>query len=483
MKLRDAAELVRLPAALTVPGDSLAGAVSAGWPYGRRTWAAPAASACLYLAGMALNDFADADLDARERPERPIPSGRVDAFEALGLAAGLTAAGLGLAAVAGGRRALRVAVPLAATVWAYDLWAQRNAAGPAFMAAARGLDVLLGAGGNASAAALPALAVATHTAGVTTLSRGEVHGAGRFTVAAALAGTTAATVLAALGAARTARQPGAAVAAAAAAGGPPPPSRAPGTRAAGGGAARGARAALAALRAGVERLAAPAPAGPRGGRRPAAGTSTGSRGGGAAAGVRATVAAPRAGAAGSADLSRPAPRAGAAGSAAAVAVAAAEAARGAVRAPRAARAASPPAARAGAATGLRGALPALRAGVERLAAPARGAEVAARLAAGTTTGPPGGAAAARVATPPVVAVGATAVAVAWYVGGVGRAQLAAARAAGDAGVVRAATGTGVRGGIRLQAALLAGAGAPAAAAALSALGPLARLASRRVSPT
>ena len=36
-----------------------------------------AASACLYAAGMVLNDAFDAELDARERPERPIPSGRI----------------------------------------------------------------------------------------------------------------------------------------------------------------------------------------------------------------------------------------------------------------------------------------------------------------------------------------------------------------------------------------------------------------------
>ena len=121
MRLGDLAELVRLPAVLTVPGDTLAGAAAAGWPLGRRTWALPIASACLYWAGMALNDYADRDLDAVERPERPIPSGRVLPRQALALAAGLTAAGVGTAAAAGGRRALRVAVPLAATVWAYDL--------------------------------------------------------------------------------------------------------------------------------------------------------------------------------------------------------------------------------------------------------------------------------------------------------------------------------------------------------------------------
>jgi 4-hydroxybenzoate polyprenyltransferase len=36
-----------------------------------------AASACLYLAGMVLNDVFDAKLDGVERPERPIPSGRI----------------------------------------------------------------------------------------------------------------------------------------------------------------------------------------------------------------------------------------------------------------------------------------------------------------------------------------------------------------------------------------------------------------------
>ncbi|MPY79540.1 MAG: 4-hydroxybenzoate polyprenyltransferase [Actinophytocola sp.] len=197
MKLRDAAELVRLPAVLTVPGDSLAGGAAAGWPYGKRGWAMPAASACFYLAGMALNDYADRELDAVERPERPIPSGRVRPGEALALASGLTGAGLGIAAAVGGRAALRLAVPVAAAAWTYDLLAKPTAAGPAVMAAARGLDVLLGAAGRPRRAALPACAVAGHTLGVTSLSRGEVHGGSRRAGWAALA-TTASAATAAL---------------------------------------------------------------------------------------------------------------------------------------------------------------------------------------------------------------------------------------------------------------------------------------------
>ncbi len=198
MRLGDLAELVRLPAVLTVPGDTLAGAAAAGWPLGRRTWALPIASACLYWAGMALNDYADRDLDAVERPERPIPSGRVLPRQALALAAGLTAAGVGTAAAAGGRRALRVAVPLAATVWAYDLVIKRTALGPVAMATARGLDVLLGSAGQAHRAAVPMAAVAAHTVGVTALSRGEVHGSRRGVAAAAFGTTAAVAVLAGL---------------------------------------------------------------------------------------------------------------------------------------------------------------------------------------------------------------------------------------------------------------------------------------------
>lgn len=80
-----------------------------------------ASSVALYWAGMAFNDYADATVDAVERPERPIPSGRVARRTALATACGLTAAALGLSALAGGRRALGVALPLTGLVWAYDL--------------------------------------------------------------------------------------------------------------------------------------------------------------------------------------------------------------------------------------------------------------------------------------------------------------------------------------------------------------------------
>ncbi|MER6291195.1 SCO3242 family prenyltransferase [Streptomyces sviceus] len=142
------AELLRLPALFTVPGDALAGAAAASARPTSRTLLAIASSLCLYEAGMALNDWADRDVDAVERPHRPLPSGRVHPAAALGAACALTGAGLTLAACAG-RPALTVAVPLAATVWAYDLALKDTPAGPFAMAAARGLDLLLGAAATA----------------------------------------------------------------------------------------------------------------------------------------------------------------------------------------------------------------------------------------------------------------------------------------------------------------------------------------------
>ncbi|CAM5392222.1 UbiA family prenyltransferase OS=Streptomyces tendae OX=1932 GN=ubiA PE=4 SV=1 [Streptomyces tendae] len=185
------AELLRLPALFTVPGDALAGAAAAGARPGPRTLLAIGSSLCLYEAGMALNDWADRVEDAAERPHRPLPSGRIRPAAALTAAGALTGAGLALAACAG-RPALAVAAPLAATVWAYDLALKHTPAGPGAMAAARGLDLLLGAAatGGGTRAALPSAALlGSHTLAVTAVSRRETTGGSVLAPLAALATT------------------------------------------------------------------------------------------------------------------------------------------------------------------------------------------------------------------------------------------------------------------------------------------------------
>ncbi|KQR26430.1 SCO3242 family prenyltransferase [Microbacterium sp. Leaf151] len=190
----DYLDLVRAPASLTVLGDALVGALSARGPGGDgavRAGALAASSVCLYSAGMALNDWADADLDAVERPERPIPSGRISRSRALAVGAGLTLLGVGSAFVAG-RRSGAVSLALAGALWAYDLVFKPTAAGPVVMAACRGLDVMMGAAGPGwRRALLPAGAVAAHTVAVTAVSRGEVDGSTRTTGRAAVATSVA----------------------------------------------------------------------------------------------------------------------------------------------------------------------------------------------------------------------------------------------------------------------------------------------------
>ncbi|WP_307180042.1 SCO3242 family prenyltransferase [Streptomyces africanus] len=182
---------MRLPALFSVPGDALAGTAATGAPPNLRTVLAIASSLCLYEAGMALNDWADRDVDAVERPHRPLPSGRIRPSAALTAACALTAAGLTLAARAG-RPALAVAAPLAATVWAYDLGLKHTPAGPVAMGAARGLDLLLGAAATTGRTrqALPSAALlGTHTLAVTTVSRQEAQGGSPLAPLAALATT------------------------------------------------------------------------------------------------------------------------------------------------------------------------------------------------------------------------------------------------------------------------------------------------------
>ncbi|WP_078898495.1 SCO3242 family prenyltransferase [Streptomyces sp. CNQ-509] len=211
-------ELLRVSALFTVPGDALAGAAAAGLRPNRGTALAIGSSLCLYEAGMALNDYADRDVDAVERPHRPLPSGRITPRAALAAAAALTAASLGLAAAAG-RRPLALATALAGAVWAYDLKLKNTPAGPAAMAAARTLDLLLGAAATQARAghgAAPpagtsssalrhlqggdgwadgplaaAVLLGVHTYAVTVVSRREVEGGSTAVPLVGLAVTTA----------------------------------------------------------------------------------------------------------------------------------------------------------------------------------------------------------------------------------------------------------------------------------------------------
>ena len=115
---------------------------------------------------MYLNDVFDADIDAQERPDRPIPSGRVTrsavrnlGFLALVLGAGLVGTHAGM--VGAGMPPVIAAIATVGTIVIYDAWHKGNPVAPAIMGLCRvgvyamaalsvaptlGPDVLYGAG-------------------------------------------------------------------------------------------------------------------------------------------------------------------------------------------------------------------------------------------------------------------------------------------------------------------------------------------------
>ena len=75
--LRPYVELLRPPNVTTALGDVLAGYAVAGRGQPQALPPLLMATMCLYAGGVVLNDVCDVDIDRIERPERPIPSGRV----------------------------------------------------------------------------------------------------------------------------------------------------------------------------------------------------------------------------------------------------------------------------------------------------------------------------------------------------------------------------------------------------------------------
>jgi 4-hydroxybenzoate polyprenyltransferase len=145
-KLRAYLQLVRFPAVFTAMAD-----IFLGFLLVRGTFVPIygfvlllLASSSLYLAGMVFNDVFDRQIDARERPRRPIPSGRVSLKAAVGLGMLFVLAGLGAAGVAG-RQSLLVAIVLTFFIFLYDGFLKRTPLGPVAMGICRLLNVLLGA--------------------------------------------------------------------------------------------------------------------------------------------------------------------------------------------------------------------------------------------------------------------------------------------------------------------------------------------------
>jgi 4-hydroxybenzoate polyprenyltransferase len=97
-----------------------------------------------YLAGMILNDVFDARVDATERPDRPIPSGRIPLFLAGFIGGSMFLIGVSMLAVAS-PSTLSWAIALGVCILAYDMLHTLSAASIVLMASCRGLVPVIAA--------------------------------------------------------------------------------------------------------------------------------------------------------------------------------------------------------------------------------------------------------------------------------------------------------------------------------------------------
>jgi len=133
----------------------------------------------LYGGGVAFNDVFDAKLDAIERPERPIPSGKVKKSNAALMATLLIALGV-LAAFQVNLWSGFIALAVGLLAVLYDAWGKHQAIfGPINMGLCRAGNLLLGI--SVIPELLPdfwalGLIPLAYVSAITMISRGEVHG-------------------------------------------------------------------------------------------------------------------------------------------------------------------------------------------------------------------------------------------------------------------------------------------------------------------
>jgi len=143
--------LFRPPNLFTAPGDPLVGAMLASgalglWPHWPFVGATVGAALLFYAAGLLANDYFDRHIDARERPDRPIPSGAVTPCAVLVVATILTLGGLFLLLPAG-QVSFALGFLVVGASWFYNAAGKRSALlAPFSMGICRGLSLMMGAG-------------------------------------------------------------------------------------------------------------------------------------------------------------------------------------------------------------------------------------------------------------------------------------------------------------------------------------------------
>ncbi len=187
-KLRTILELSRPANVITALSDIIAGMALVGFQFGFKDYQIKSfallgiSSMLFYAAGIILNDIFDRKIDAVERPERAIPSQKIQVWEASVLSVLFFCLGIALAfnvSVISGI----ISIFLVISIFSYDYIFKKNAfLGPLSMGVCRGLNLILGSSvyelellNTGHLAIIPIL----YIFGITLISRGEIKGQNR----------------------------------------------------------------------------------------------------------------------------------------------------------------------------------------------------------------------------------------------------------------------------------------------------------------
>lgn len=152
--MRDWGQLVRLPNVFTLFSDCMAAAVVATGTFWPLTAFVPTvvASLCAYWAGMILNDVVDLEDDRKERPSRPLASGKISPVVAGHIAKGMLLIGPILILAVNTFHtssqlwllsSFAAAVVLSVTALAYNSVLKKTPLGPILMGLCRSLNILM----------------------------------------------------------------------------------------------------------------------------------------------------------------------------------------------------------------------------------------------------------------------------------------------------------------------------------------------------
>ncbi|XDD45528.1 UbiA-like protein EboC [Leptospira sp. WS39.C2] len=183
MNIKSFIVLLRPANLVTAIADSLAGMAIVSFVWDKEAVFLVFASVCLYGGGVVLNDFFDRVLDAKERPERPIPSGKVTPNQALILGVTLLAIGV-IFSYFYSEVSLVISLIIVFFILFYDIIAKHHfVLGPLVMGFCRGMNLVLG---MSVLKQIPLLQLPIsilpiiYIAAITIISQNEVFGGGKW---------------------------------------------------------------------------------------------------------------------------------------------------------------------------------------------------------------------------------------------------------------------------------------------------------------